>query len=132
MEAATLRAWYEDYLRAFEACGRGEADAASLLAFYAVPLLVTADEGVMSLPTEDEVIAVMTRQLEALRADGYARSEPLEDEGWEVLNGRSALHTARFSRRRADGTEIARIRATYLVAETAGGLRICALAMRSR
>jgi hypothetical protein len=130
MEAAALGAWYDDYLRAFEACGRGDGDAASLLAFYAVPLLLTSGEGVMSLATEDEVLAVMARQLETLRADGYARSELLEDEGWEVLNGRSALHTARFSRRRADGSEIARIRATYLVAQTADGLRICALAMR--
>ena len=33
--------WFGEYLDAFAACGRGESDAASLLAYYGVPLLVT-------------------------------------------------------------------------------------------
>ena len=33
--------WFGEYLDAFAACGRGERDTASLLAYYGVPLLVT-------------------------------------------------------------------------------------------
>lgn len=33
--------WFGEYLDAFAACGRGENDTASLLAYYGVPLLLT-------------------------------------------------------------------------------------------
>ena len=36
--------WFGEYLDAFAACGRGERDTAALLAYYGVPLLVTAPD----------------------------------------------------------------------------------------
>ena len=33
-----MRQWFGEYLSAFAACGRGESDTASLLAYYGVPL----------------------------------------------------------------------------------------------
>jgi hypothetical protein len=56
------------------------------------------------------------------------RSETLDSEV-VAINATSALHTAEFSRRRADGTEIGRLRATYLIIDGSDGRRICALAV---
>ena len=47
------------------------------------------------------------------------------------LNASSALLRGRFSRLRHDGSEIARLGATYLVIGTPAGLRICTLALHS-
>ena len=101
-----------------------------MLRFYGVPFLLTADEGVLVLTTEEEVAGLARRQAEGLRATGYARSETLDGET-TVLNACSALHTARFVRRRADGKELGRIRATYLIADDGSGPRIRALAVRT-
>jgi hypothetical protein len=40
--------WFGEYLKVFEACGRGESDARSLLAYYGVPLLVASDDGFLA------------------------------------------------------------------------------------
>jgi len=45
--------WFGEYLNAFAACGRGESDTVSLLAYYGVPLLVTTDDGFFALPSGD-------------------------------------------------------------------------------
>jgi uncharacterized NTF2-like protein DUF6841 len=37
--------WFGEYLDAFAACGRGERDTTSLLAYYGVPLVLTTDDG---------------------------------------------------------------------------------------
>lgn len=66
----------------------------------------------LALTTEAEVLDAVRRQIEGMRAAGYARNETLDSET-VVLSGTSAMHTADFSRRRADGTEIGRLRASY-------------------
>jgi hypothetical protein len=38
--------WFGEYLDAFAACERGERDAASLLAYYGIPLLLALDDHV--------------------------------------------------------------------------------------
>ncbi len=48
MNDSDVRKWIGEYLDAFAACGRGDGDAASLLAYYGVPLLVTTDDGLIA------------------------------------------------------------------------------------
>ena len=122
--------WFSEYLDAFAACGRGERDTASLLAYYGVPLLLTTDDGSFSLTSEDQVVAAVGQQIDGMRAAGYDRSEVLSSEV-TVLNSRSALYRGAFSRRRADGGEINRVAVTYLVTDGPAGRRIAVLAVHS-
>ena len=127
-----IRTWFDEYLGAFAACGRGESDdLRTLLQYYGVPLLLTSDETAVALTTEDEVLNAVRRQMEGMRAAGYNRSETLSSEV-VAINATSALHTAEFSRRRADASEIGRMRVTYLITVGASGRRISALAVHSR
>jgi hypothetical protein len=124
-----LRRWFDDYLAAFAACGRGERDTASLLAYYGVPLLVTTDDGFLALTSGDEVVALIQRQVDGMRSAGYARTEVLDSID-TVLNSTSALHRGTFSRQQHDGTEIGRLTVTYLVTDGPDGRRISALAVQ--
>lgn len=65
---------------------------------------------------------------EAMRAAAYHHTETL---GLDVtvVNDTSALVRGRFSWRRADGGEIQRLTATYLVTDGAAGRRISVLAV---
>jgi hypothetical protein len=96
-----------------------------------VPLLLTSDDGAVALTTESEVLSAVRRQIDAMRAAGYHRSDTLNSDA-VALNARSALHTAEFSRQRADGSEIGRLRATYLITVGPNGRRISALAVHTR
>jgi hypothetical protein len=122
--------WFGDYLDAFAACGRGESDTASLLAYYGVPLLLTTDDGFFALTSDDQVVAVAQQQVDGMRAAGYGRSEVLDSQV-TVLNSTSALYRGTFSRQRSDGGEISRLTATYLVTDGSIGRRISALAVHS-
>jgi hypothetical protein len=45
MDLAGLRTWFDAYLAAFAACGRGESDDVRLLLrYYGVPLVLSTDE----------------------------------------------------------------------------------------
>ena len=131
MDKKGVARWFADYLEAFAACGRGEQDAASLLDYYGVPLLLTSDEGFAALTSEDQVTAAAQRQIDAMRAVDYHHSEVLGSE-MTVLNATSTLCRGAFSRRRADGTEIGRLTVTYLVTDGTAGRRISVLALHSR
>jgi hypothetical protein len=122
--------WFGEYLKVFEACGRGESDASSLLAFYGVPLLVATDDGFIAMTTEDRVVAAAQQQIDGMRAAAYDRSHVLSSEV-TVLNATSALYQGEFSRRRADGDEISRLTVTYLVTDETVGRRISALLLHS-
>jgi len=122
--------WFGEYLDAFAACGRGERDTASLLAFYGVPLLIATDDGCLALTSNDQVVAAVQPQLDGMRAAEYARSEILGSEV-NVLNSTSALYRGTFSYQRSDGSEIRRLTATYLVTAAAGDRRISVLAVHS-
>jgi hypothetical protein len=131
VEVGDSRAWFDEYLRAFAACGRGEFDDLRLLLrYYGVPLLLTTDAAAVALVTEDEVLNAVRQQIAGMRAAGYHRSEML-DSDVIVLNATSALHTASFSRQRTDGSEIGRLRATYLITDGPHGRRISALAVHA-
>jgi hypothetical protein len=89
--------WFGEYLDAFAACGRGERDTASLLAYYAVPLLLTTDGGFFTLTSDEQVVAAVQQQVDGMREAGYHRSEILGSE-LTVLNSTSALDGARGRR----------------------------------
>ena len=122
--------WFGEYLNAFAACGRGESDTTSLLAYYGAPLLLTTDDRFFALTSGDQVVAAGQQQVDGMRAAGYARSEILGSEV-TVLNSTSALYRGTFSRQRSDGGEISRLTATYLVTDGPMGRRISALAVHS-
>ena len=127
MDLADTRAWFDEYLTAFAACGRGESDdLSSLLRYYGVPLVLSTDDATVALTSDGEVLNALGGQIEGMRAIGYDRSETLDSET-VALNATSVLHTAEFSRRRADGDEIGRLRTTYLLTDGPDGRRISAL-----
>lgn len=130
VEASDVNDWFAEYLAAFAACGRGEDDAVSLLAYYGVPLLITTDDGFFALASEDQVVAAVQPQLDGMRATGYARSEVLRIE-ISVLNSTSALIRGMFSYRRSDGAEIRQVLLTYLVTDGTVGRRISVLAVHN-
>jgi hypothetical protein len=131
VDVADIRAWFDEYLRTFATCGRGESqDLRTLMQYYGVPLLLSSDEAAVALTTEDEVLNAVRRQIEGMRAAAYDRSETLRSE-MVALNATSALHTAEFSRQRTDGSEIGRLRATYLITVGPHGRRISALVVHA-
>jgi len=122
--------WFDEYLEAFAACGRGESETDSLLAYYGVPLLLTTDDGFFALTSDDQVVSAVQQQVDGMRAAGYFGSEILGSEV-TVLNSTSALYLGTFLRHRSDGGEISRLTATYLVTDGAAGRRISVLAVHS-
>ena len=130
MEADDVRRWFSEYLDCFAACGRGEKDTSALLAHYGVPLLVTTDDGFFTVTSEEQVVATVQHQVEGMRAAAYSRSETLDSEV-TVLNDKSAIYRATFSRQRSDGSEVGRLSATYFVTDGPRGLRISVLAVQS-
>ena len=129
MALEDVRGWFDEYVGAFAACGRGESDdVRGLLRYYGVPLLLTTDEAAVALTTEDDVLNALRRLIEGMRAAGYDRSETLSSDV-VTINATSTLLTAEFSRQHADGAEIGRLRATYLMTVGAMGRRISVLAV---
>jgi len=123
-----VKHWFEDYLEVFASAGRGELEPAALLGHYGVPLLITVGGTFMALTSAEEVVGVMRRQVEEMRAADYDSTELL-DEDVKVINAASALYRGTFSRRRADGSEISAITATYFVTDAPVGRRIAAFAV---
>ena len=122
--------WFGEYLGAFASCGRGEAETSSLLAYYGVPLLLTVDDGFFALTSGDQIVAAVQRQVDKMRAAGYARSEILSS-AVTSLNATSALYRGTFSYRRSDGSEISHLTATYLLTVGPVGRRISMLAVHN-
>jgi hypothetical protein len=125
-----VRRWFGEYLDAFAACGRGERDADSLLAYYGVPLLLATDDAFVALTSDDQVVVAAQQQIDGMRAADYDHSDVLSSEV-TVLNATCALYRGAFSRRCADGAEISRLTVTYLVTDGPVGRRISALALHT-
>jgi hypothetical protein len=130
VDSSDVSRWFGEYLDAFAACGRGDKDTASLLAYYGVPLLITTDAGFFALTSDDQIIAAVQPQIDRMRVAGYARGEVLGSEV-TVVNAMSALYRGAFSYHTSDGGEISRLTVTYLVTDGAAGLRISVLAVHS-
>ena len=122
--------WFGEYLSVFAACGRGERETASLLGYYAVPWLVTTDNGLFALTSDEQVVATLQQQVDGMLAAGYGHSEILDPQV-TILNAASALYRVTISRRRSDGDEINRLTATYLITDGPAGRRISVLAVHS-
>jgi hypothetical protein len=131
LDAAAVKRWFDEYLDTYAACARGERDMSALLSLYGVPMVLTTDEGVVTLMTDDEAAAVMQSQVDGLRAQGYHHTDVLHSEA-TVLNSTSALYRASLSRRNADGGEFDSPTITYLVTDDVGGLRIVLLAVHGQ
>jgi hypothetical protein len=124
MREAEVRAWFDQYLKALAALGRGETeDLRSLLEYYGVPLLVATDDAVQALSTEDGVIGFARQQVEAMRAASVDRIETMACDITE-LNANAVLYRGDFARRRSDGTEAARLRVTYVITADMVGVRV--------
>jgi hypothetical protein len=80
--------------------------------------LLSTDDGFFALTSDDEVVAAVQLQVDAMRAAAYDRSVILDAE-ITALNSTSALDRGTFSRQRSDGSEINRLTATYLVTDGA-------------
>ena len=94
-------------------------------------MIVTSDEGVVTLMTDDEAAAVMQSQVDGLRALGFDHTDVLHSEV-TVLNAASALYRGMMSRRNVDGGEIGCPTITYLVTDDVAGLRIVLLATQEQ
>jgi hypothetical protein len=130
MDEGEVRGWYEEYVFAFAACGRGERQAADVAGFFSVPLLVTTEHVVVWLRTTNDVVTWLQTQVDGMHAANYDHSETLSSET-TILNHNTALHRAAFSRQRADGEEISRVTATYVVTLQPDGFRISALVLHA-
>jgi hypothetical protein len=110
------------------ACGQGERETASLLGYYAVPWLVTTDDGFSALTSDEQVVATLQQQVDGMLAASYCHTEILDPQV-TVLNAASALYRVTLSRCRSDGAEINRLTATYLITDGPAGRRISVLAV---
>jgi hypothetical protein len=126
VDTGGLGEWFNGYLSTFAACTRGDREIAELLRDYGVPLIITSDDGVTVLTT-DEVAAVVQGQLDALRARGYHHTDVLQSD-MAVLNATSGLYRGTFSWRDHNGAEIGCPTVTYLVTDGPAGLQIAVLA----
>ncbi len=131
MDEVQVDRWFNSYLAEFGAVGRGDVeDVRRLLEYYGAPLLVGTDGGCTALSDEAQVLAFVEQQVQGMRSAGYDRSDELAAET-TVLNGSCALRRGRFSRLRADGSEIAQIACTYLITGSSVGNRISAVVVHS-
>ncbi|WP_395310921.1 hypothetical protein V4U86_09080 [Mycobacterium sp. AMU20-3851] len=127
MDTGSVQRWFDDYLEIFAAATRGDRPVAQLLDCYAVPLLLTTDEGAINLSTRDELAAVIQSQIDGLRAQRYRSTALISAEVTE-LNASSAVYRGAFVRRDVGGAELGRVAVTYLLVEGADGAQIAVLA----
>jgi hypothetical protein len=131
VDAGDVSAWFREYLEAFAATGRGDAEPQALLAHVAVPLLVGSDASFVALGSEDDVVAFFrAAHVEPMRAAGDDHTDVLGSE-ITVLNATTALLRAELRRVGRDGGDLGRLTATYLVGEAGGERRVSALVLHS-
>lgn len=112
MDELGIRAWFDEYLNALAACGRGESDELhALLDYYGVPLIVATDDVARALTTREDVMGFARQQVDGMRAANNHRTETLDSEV-TPLNATGALYRADFARQSADGSEIGRLGVT--------------------
>jgi hypothetical protein len=129
MDENAIREWFAGYLDTLAARGRGEADDLdAFLEYYGVPLVVATDDAADAMTAADDVIGFARRQVEGMRATSYDHSTTIDAEV-TTLNATSALYRAHFARERANGSEIGRLRVTYLIIDGSTGLQISAMAV---
>jgi hypothetical protein len=125
-----VRTWWADYLTAYAALGRGEAQPADVGGFYSTPMLLTTDDVATTLATVDEVHTWLQAQAASMGAADYHHTEIL-DSGVEILNRTTAILRFQLARQRSDGSEISRMTVTYLVVDDSENLSIKTLVLHS-
>jgi hypothetical protein len=131
VDAVAVGRWFDEYFDIFGACARGDRELSALLGCYSVPLIVTSDDGVIALMSDDEAAAVIQSQVDGLRALGYHHTQVLHS-NVTVLNSTSALYRCTLSRRTAGDAEIGCPAITFLVTDDVAGLRIALLAAQGQ
>ena len=131
LDTAAVSSWFDEYLETFAACVRGDRDMSELLSHYGLPLILTTDDGVTTLMTDDEAAAVMQSLVDGLRANGFHHVQVLHAEV-KMLNSFSALYRGTMSRRNVDGAEIGCPTITYLLTDDVAGSRISLLATQGQ
>jgi hypothetical protein len=127
IDARGVTQWFARYLDTYGACARGDREFSELISHYAIPLLLTTDEGVVVLDTADQIAATITGQIDGLRAAGYHHTEVVSEEV-TVLNRTSALYRGSFARTGHNGEQLSPATISYLVTDCDDGLRIAVLA----
>ena len=84
----------------------------------------------MIFASQDDVVAFADGAVQGMRASGYSHTQRVADEAMPV-NATTTIYRIDFSRHRADGSEMERLGATYLIAAGASGPRIHAMAVHS-
>lgn len=131
MDEASVRQWYQEYLNAWASAVHGDlAERERVMSFYAFPLVVTSDRGARVVGSADEMLAFVKREADRLRPDGYSHTVALRAD-LISLNAKTTIYRGEISRRRTDGSEIARVDASYLIASGANGPRIYVIAGHS-
>jgi hypothetical protein len=131
LDADAVNRWFDEYFETFSACARGDREMSALLSHYGIPLILSTDDGVTTLMTDDEAAAVMQSLADGLRANGYDHTKVLHSEV-TVLNSTSAIYRGSMSRRNANDGEIGCLIVTYLVTDDVAGLRIVVLASQGQ
>jgi hypothetical protein len=106
------------YLRAFETL-----DPEAALAFYHVPCIFIAPQGVVAAPDASTVRATLAQVMGQLRAQAYRRTEVRGLEVRELASGLASC-AGEFARFNAGGEEIARPGFTYIMRRSDGAWRI--------
>lgn len=127
IDADALTQWFDRYLDTFAACARGDRDITALLDYYAVPLIITTDAGVVAITTHEQAAAVLQGLVGGLQGAAYHHSEVLAAEA-SVLNTTSGLYRATLSRRDRHGREIDCVTVSYVVTDGPHGPQISVLA----
>ena len=102
-----------------------DTDLPRYLSSFHSPYLIMAPTGVIAPSSEDEALALLRAQIEALRARGYVRSE-LNQSTVKLLSATTALATVEWIRFKANNEELERLGATYAFFE---GERVWKIAM---
>jgi len=131
VDANAVNRWFDKYFETFSACARGDRDMSELLSHYGLPLILTTDDGVTTLITDDEAAAVMQSLVDGLRANGFHHIEVVHAEV-KMLNSFSALYRGTVSRRNVEGAEIGCPTITHLLTDDIAGLRIVVLATQGQ
>jgi hypothetical protein len=120
-DSADLEAVIEALNAYSDAFGRGSLD--DVAGYCRAPMTLVAPEGTRLLASEEDIRAAYDATLRELRARGYSHTV------WAELNVRllsdaTALASGIPVRFLADGRELERVAATYLLHNTAGAWRI--------
>jgi ketosteroid isomerase-like protein len=98
--------------------------------YYDEPSLIISPEGSVALPAHADVQAIFERLMGDLRKQGYASSElaQLEEARWSDT---LAMVTGRVIWRKADGAELRRFEAAYILRKTNDAWRIAVAAFHA-